>query len=134
MNSSVLLSRLPFVFTALVHILRPVLILGLSLFLFLVEALYLKTEKTFQKKCFHRAWLYGFLTFSLFLSVHRRLPWKYPQAGGQWKAFPSGLCPAVFAPLAGLSFCCFSPNSSDDPFYRLQLPGLQRQDEREGQA
>ena len=43
MNEAIFFSRLQFAFTAMFHILWPVLTIGLSLYLVLLEALYLKT-------------------------------------------------------------------------------------------
>ena len=66
--------------------------------------LILKTGNTFQKKCFHRAWVYAIATLLVSITVHFWLQTKYPQAGLKWTAFPEFYSTALFPFLAGLAF------------------------------
>jgi cytochrome bd ubiquinol oxidase subunit I len=84
MNDPVLLSRLQFAFTAMFHILWPVLTIGLSLFLLFVEALYLKTRNPVyyqQARFWSRLFILNFA-----VGVVTGIPMEF-QFGTNWSAF-----------------------------------------------
>lgn len=80
----VVLSRLQFAFTAMFHILWPVLTIGLSLFLLLLEALWLKTH---DQVYYRHARFWGRLFIVNFsVGVVTGIPMEF-QFGTNWSAF-----------------------------------------------
>jgi len=80
----VTLSRLQFAFTAMFHILWPVLTVGLSLFLVLVETLWLRTK---DPQYFHHARFWGRLLLLNFgIGVVSGIPLEF-QFGTNWSGF-----------------------------------------------
>jgi cytochrome d ubiquinol oxidase subunit I len=80
----VMLSRLQFAFTAMFHILWPVLTIGLSLYLVLMEALWLKTKEEIYYRQY-RFWMKLFL-LNLTVGVVTGIPMEF-QFGTNWSAF-----------------------------------------------
>jgi cytochrome d ubiquinol oxidase subunit I len=84
MNESVLFARLQFAGTAMFHILWPVLTIGLSLYLVLMEALYLKTrERLYYEQA--RFWSRLFI-LNFAVGVVTGLPLEF-QFGTNWSLF-----------------------------------------------
>jgi len=84
MMEHILLSRIQFAFTAMFHILWPVLTIGLSLFLVLVEALWLKTK---QETYYRHARFWGRLFILNFaVGVVSGIPMEF-QFGTNWGHF-----------------------------------------------
>jgi cytochrome bd ubiquinol oxidase subunit I len=84
MNDPVLLARLQFAFTAMFHILWPVLTIGLSIYLLLMEALYLKTK---DKGYYHQARFWSRLFILNFaVGVVTGIPMEF-QFGTNWSLF-----------------------------------------------
>ena len=84
MNEPIFFSRLQFAFTAMFHILWPVLTIGLSLFLVLMEALYLKTKNKLyydQARFWSRLFILNFA-----VGVVTGLPLEF-QFGTNWSFF-----------------------------------------------
>ena len=80
----VMLSRIQFAFTAMFHILWPVLTIGLSLFLVGVEAMWLKTG---EKHYYHQARFWGRLFLLNFgVGVVTGIPMEF-QFGTNWSLF-----------------------------------------------
>ena len=78
------LSRLQFAFTAMFHILWPVLTIGLSIFLVLMEALHLKTK---NKIYYHQARFWSRLFILNFaVGVVTGIPMEF-QFGTNWSRF-----------------------------------------------
>jgi cytochrome d ubiquinol oxidase subunit I len=80
----IFLSRLHFAFTAIFHIIWPVLTIGLSFFLVVVEALWLKTR---EERYYHHArfWMRLFL-LNFAVGVVSGIPMEF-QFGTNWSAF-----------------------------------------------
>ena len=84
MSEAILFSRLQFAVTAMFHILWPVLTIGLSLYLVLMEALYLKTKNTLyyqQARFWSRLFILNFA-----VGVVTGLPLEF-QFGTNWSIF-----------------------------------------------
>ncbi len=84
MTDPVFLSRLQFAFTAMFHILWPVLTIGLSIFLVLMEAMYLKTQKKIyyqQARFWSRLFILNFA-----VGVVTGIPMEF-QFGTNWSLF-----------------------------------------------
>jgi cytochrome bd ubiquinol oxidase subunit I len=84
MTDPVYLSRLQFAFTAMFHILWPVLTIGLSIFLVLMEALYLKTRRKIyyqQARFWSRLFILNFA-----VGVVTGIPMEF-QFGTNWSLF-----------------------------------------------
>ena len=84
MNQAIFFSRLQFAFTAMFHILWPVLTVGLSLYLVLLEALYLKTGNKLyydQARFWSRLFILNFA-----VGVVTGLPLEF-QFGTNWSLF-----------------------------------------------
>jgi len=80
----IILSRIQFAFTAMFHILWPVLTIGLSLFLVLVEALWLRTKKEIY---YRQARFWGRLFILNFaMGVVSGIPMEF-QFGTNWAHF-----------------------------------------------
>lgn len=80
----IFLSRLHFAFTAIFHIIWPVLTIGLSIFLVVMEALWLKTR---DERYYHHArfWMRLFL-LNFAVGVVSGIPMEF-QFGTNWSAF-----------------------------------------------
>src|SRR5512141_1846716 len=84
MNTPILFSRLQFAFTAMFHVIWPVLTIGLSLYLVLVEALYLRTKNKiyyFQARFWSRLFILNFA-----VGVVTGIPMEF-QFGTNWSLF-----------------------------------------------
>lgn len=82
--NTVLLSRIQFAFTAMFHILWPVLTIGLSLFLVIMEALWLKTK---DETYYRHARFWGRLfALNFAVGVVSGIPMEF-QFGTNWSAF-----------------------------------------------
>ncbi len=84
MTDPIFLSRLQFAFTAMFHILWPVLTIGLSIFLVLVEALHLKTKNKIyylQARFWSRLFILNFA-----VGVVTGIPMEF-QFGTNWSLF-----------------------------------------------
>jgi len=93
----VLLSRLQFAFTAMFHIIWPVLTIGLSLFIVLMEALWLKTrEEAYYRHA--RFWTRLFI-LNFAVGVITGIPMEF-QFGTNWSVF-SGAGGDIFGHLLG---------------------------------
>jgi cytochrome d ubiquinol oxidase subunit I len=79
-----MLSRVQFAFTAMYHILWPVLTIGLSLYLVLMEALWFKTKQEIYYRQY-RFWMRVFL-LNLTMGVVTGIPMEF-QFGTNWSAF-----------------------------------------------
>ena len=83
-GNAVLLSRLQFAFTAMFHILWPVLTIGLCFFLFMMELLWLKTK---DEKYYSHARFWGKLfALNFAIGVATGIPMEF-QFGTNWSAF-----------------------------------------------
>lgn len=84
MTDPIFLSRLQFAFTAMFHILWPVLTIGLSIFLVLMEAMHLKTK---NKIYYHQARFWSRLFILNFaVGVVTGIPMEF-QFGTNWSLF-----------------------------------------------
>ncbi|MBI4772972.1 MAG: cytochrome ubiquinol oxidase subunit I [Deltaproteobacteria bacterium] len=93
----VMLSRLQFAFTAMFHIIWPVLTIGLSLFIVLMEALWLKTkEEAYYRHA--RFWTRLFV-LNFAVGVITGIPMEF-QFGTNWSVF-SGAGGDIFGHLLG---------------------------------
>jgi cytochrome bd ubiquinol oxidase subunit I len=84
LTDHLLLSRVQFAFTAMYHILWPVLTIGLSLYLVLMEALWLKTTQELYYRQY-RFWMKVFL-LNLTMGVVTGIPMEF-QFGTNWSVF-----------------------------------------------
>lgn len=84
LSDHLMLSRLQFAFTAMYHILWPVLTIGLSLYLVLMEALWLKTKEGIYYRQY-RFWMKVFL-LNLTMGVVTGIPMEF-QFGTNWSSF-----------------------------------------------
>jgi cytochrome d ubiquinol oxidase subunit I len=84
LSDHLVLSRLQFAFTAMYHILWPVLTIGLSLYLVLMEALWLKTKEGIYYRQY-RFWMKVFL-LNLTMGVVTGIPMEF-QFGTNWSSF-----------------------------------------------
>ena len=83
-GDAVLLSRIQFAFTAMFHILWPVLTIGLGLFLVIMEVSWLKTG---DRRYFNHARFWGRLfALNFAIGVVTGLPMEF-QFGTNWSAF-----------------------------------------------
>jgi len=80
----IILSRIQFAFTAMFHILWPVLTIGLSLFLVLVEALWLKTKKEIYYR--HARFWGRLFVLNFAMGVVSGIPMEF-QFGTNWAHF-----------------------------------------------
>ncbi len=88
LSDSVALSRLQFAITAIFHMIWPVLTTGMSIYLVVVEGLWLKTRN--PDYYYHaRFWskLFGHLSGE---QVHHQQPTKMVAMEAQWETVPSG--------------------------------------------
>src|SRR4030042_6410791 len=79
-----LLSRMQFAFTAMFHILWPVLTIGLSLFLLIMEVLWLKTKDEWYY--YHVRFWRKIFALNFTIGVATGIPMEF-QFGTNWSAF-----------------------------------------------
>ncbi len=84
LGNSLLLSRIQFAFTAMFHIIWPVLTIGLSLFLVIMEVQWLKTR---DERYYHHARFWGKLfALNFAVGVVSGIPMEF-QFGTNWSSF-----------------------------------------------